>query len=335
MSTLLAQIAPQRSAQYAELASHLAPHELALSPAGAKLRAITPLELAGQPYLKLDLSEPLAPAELRELGGLATLGGVFDCVDRFGGEEGPWLRPRETGFAFALPYDLVVTRRYRGKTNELFTHFLCNVARFSSAFAAKPWRDLRVCDPLAGGGTTLFMALVLGAQAAGVEHDDQDVTTTAAFLRDYLRQAGIACELREERFKGLGRRWSFAIGRQRAGNLEPQQCILALGDTAQSAALLPGFRPHLVVTDLPYGVQHEGQVPRLLATALPVWASMLPPGGVLALAWDATRFSRERMIDQMATVPGLAVLSQPPYDALAHRVDRVIKRRDVLVARRL
>ncbi len=332
MSTLLAQLAPQRSTQYAELAGHLAPYELALSPAGPKFRAITPLELAGQPYLKLELAEPLAPAELADLGGLATLGGIFDCVQRFGDAEGPWLRPRETGFTFALPYDLVVTRRYRGKTNELFTHFLCNVARFSSAFAGRPWRELRVCDPLAGGGTTVFMALALGAHAAGVEHSEQDVTTSAAFLRDYLRQEGIGCELREERFKGLGRRWSFQIGKRRAGLPEPQQCILALGDTAQAAALLPGFRPHLLVADLPYGVQHEGQLTRLLSSALPAWASMLLPGGVLALAWDATRFGREQMVGQVAAVPGLVVLTHPPYDALAHRVDRVIRRRDVVLA---
>jgi hypothetical protein len=35
-----------------------------------------------------------------------------------------------------------------------------------------------------------------------------------------------------------------------------------------------------------------------------------------------------------ATAP-LTVRNTPPYDQLAHRVDRVIKRRDLLVAQRL
>lgn len=35
-----------------------------------------------------------------------------------------------------------------------------------------------------------------------------------------------------------------------------------------------------------------------------------------------------------ATAP-LAVRHTPPYDQLAHRIDRVIKRRDILVAQRV
>jgi hypothetical protein len=73
----------------------------------------------------------------------------------------------------------------------------------------------------------------------------------------------------------------------------------------------------------------------LLNRALPVWAGLLPPGGALAFAWDATRFERSQMIMLVETAAPLAVLNASPYDAFAHRVDRVIKRRDILVARRL
>ena len=117
---------------------------------------------------------------------------------------------------------------------------------------------------------------------------------------------------------------------------EPQrQCILALGETARAEDLLRGVRPpHLVVTDLPYGIQHHGPLVALLDEALPVWAGLLLPGGALAYAWDATRFSREEMLAVVGREGRLAALNDPPYDALAHRVDRVIRRRDVLVARR-
>jgi hypothetical protein len=40
------------------------------------------------------------------------------------------------------------------------------------------------------------------------------------------------------------------------------------------------------------------------------------------------------MMALVGKVADLEVVNQPPYDRLAHRVDRVIKRRDVLVARR-
>jgi hypothetical protein len=328
MPTLVAQISPERSTQYASLARALAPHELTLSRLGDRISTTEPVRLGNLDYLRFTFAGDLSESALDELGRLATTAAYFEWHDQIGEQPGPFLRPLPAAFKPALPLDLIATRRYKGKTNELFTHFMCNIARFSSDFRDRPWRELRVLDPLAGGGTTLFTALVLGAEAAGVERDAADVETTATFLTQYLHDAGIACQVREERLKKLGHRWLFSIGKP-----TPRQCVLARGDTAQTRELISGFRPHLIVTDLPYGIQHQGELTDLLAAALPVWAGLLPPGGALVFAWDATRFDRGQMIAQVEAASTLRVLNTAPYDALAHRVDRVIKRRDVIVAR--
>ena len=329
MFTLLAQIAPQRSTQYATLARDLATPELQLSPLGPQITGIELVTLGGQAYLRCTLRQAPTPAQLRELGMLAMTSAFFLYYERIGEVTGPLLHPLETGFQPLLPPDLVATRRYRGKTNELFTHFLCNVARFSSDFADQPWSNLFLLDPLMGGGTTLFTGLVLGAQVAGIEQDTEDVKSTAAFLSQYLQQERISHRMQPERLKKLGLRWTFAIGKK-----ESRQCLMVNGDTLQAPALLAGFKPHLVVADLPYGIQHQGQLTTLLSNALPVWVSMLRPGGALALAWDATRFPRAMMIETVSALRELTVYNTPPYDQLAHGVDRVIKARDVLVARR-
>ena len=69
MSVLIAQIAPQRSTQYAALASALAPQELLLSPVGALVRALEPLCLGGQDYLRAELEADLIRE--RTVSGLA------------------------------------------------------------------------------------------------------------------------------------------------------------------------------------------------------------------------------------------------------------------------
>lgn len=329
MTVLAAQLAPQRSTQYAGLVETLALPELRLCPLGTTLTGLKPVTLGGQPYLRFELPAPPTPDQLVELGRLATVHSLYEYQPERDDAPGPWLRPLQTGFAPAFPPDLLAARRYRGKTNELLAQFMVNIARAASRFAGEPWPELRVFDPLAGGGTLLFAALLQGAEAAGVEQEVQDVRSTATFLRQFAQEAGIVCRVQEEKLRRLGHRWTLTLGKT------PRRCVLAHGDTAQAAALIAGFKPHLLVTDLPYGIQHQGPLIELLTRGLPVWAGMLPPGGALVVAWDATRFDRAQMTGLAEGVAPLTVLAQPPYTQLAHRVDRVIKQRDILVARRI
>lgn len=328
MPSFVAQIAPQRSTQYAALASELAPHELTLCPVNHRMSSIEPLKLGGHEYIRFHLARPPDDDQLREWAMLSMTSAFFEYYETLSERTGPFLRPVDIEFHSFFSRDLVMTRRYKGKTNEMFTHFLCNIARFSSGSSTKPWRDIRIFDPLAGGGTTLFTALMLGASVAGVEKRVQDVQSTAAFLRQYMSNQRVKHSVKEERLKKIGKRWRFTIGKEK-----DRSCILSSGDTVDSVKLIEGFKkPHLIVTDLPYGIQHHGQLIPLLKDALPIWSSMMMPKGVLAMAWESTRFPRRQMIDLVESETPLTVLNSPPYDNLAHRVDRVIKERDILVA---
>jgi hypothetical protein len=330
MTSILAQLAPQRSTQYSDLVSVLAPHELLLSPIGNMISGLAAVEVAGQKYLRFEVPALPTPEQAAELGMLATLSSYFESVDQLEGRPGPWLRPLATGFAPILPAELASARRYRGKTNELLCHFLCNLARDTSQFQDRPWTELRILDPLAGGGTILFTALMLGAEVAGVEQDEQDVRTTVAYVRQFCQEAGITCRVQEERLRKIGRRTTLILGKT-----PPRRCLLAQGKTEQTASFVTGFKPHFIITDLPYGIQHNGPLIELLTNGLPVWANLLPKGGALVFAWDATRFERSMMIQLVESVAPLRVQNNPPYDQLSHRVDRVIKRRDILAARRV
>ncbi|MEM7030295.1 MAG: hypothetical protein AAF629_12065 [Chloroflexota bacterium] len=330
MTTIITQIAPQRSTQYASLAAGLAPAELLLSPLGREISNLQARTLGGQSYLQFDFPAPPSETQTQELAMLSMTGAYFTYFEKVGRTTGPLLRPLESSFQPALPPELALTRRYRGKTNEMFTHFMCNIARFSSAFASAPWSALRVFDPLMGGGTTLFTALSLGANVAGVEQNSKDVESTAAYLKQFMREQRVGCQEKAERLKRFGKRWQFTLGRRKTA----QHCLMATGDTQQSQHLIDGFRPHLIVTDLPYGIQHQSHLIQLLETALPIWTKIIVNGGAIALAWEAKQFPRSAMLDLIQTIDGVEALNEAPYDALSHRVDRVIKLRDVLVLRK-
>ncbi len=323
-TTILAQIAPQRSTQYTELVTELAPHELALSLAGEHITGgITPLALGGQQYLKFQLDE----TALDTLRHMAMTDAYFRYYDRIGDVEGPLLKPLDITPQAALPPSLIATRRYRGKTNELFTQFMCNIARYSSDYRKTPWNKITLLDPLCGGGTTLFVGLVLGADVAGVDQDKKVVEGTVSFLKQFAKEGRIPAKYREDKLKNVGKRWFITLD-------QAMRCVIGRGDTADVADFVHGLkRPQLIVTDLPYGIQHGDEWQEMLMAALPAWAGVLADGGALAFSWDATRFSRVEMIDLVQSVSGFQVMNDPPYDGLAHRVDRVIKQRDVIVAR--
>ncbi len=332
MPTLVARIAPQKSTQYAALAAVLALPEWQTSPLGQTIVHAEQITLGGGDYLRLELSRPLVATDQMVLGLLAMTTEFFEFCPHIGGMEGPFLKPLEISQSAFLPPDIVFTRRYRGKTNELFTRFLLNVAFFSSDFAsADTLPQLTVLDPLCGGGTTLFQALVYGWDVYGIDHSEKDIATTDTFLQQYFRGQSVVFGRRKERLRGIGRRYSFEL---HIGQGKPRRCVLAQADTAQVPRILEGKKAHLVVADLPYGIQHKGALTHLLRGALAVWSASLRSGGALALAWESARLPRETMVTLIEESADLTVLRGGPYEALAHRVDRVIKERDVIVARK-
>jgi tRNA G10 N-methylase Trm11 len=209
---------------------------------------------------------------------------------------------------------------------------LLNIAIFAGAYSNHcTWR-LRVLDPLAGGGTTLFLALAAGYDAFGIEHQKQDVETTLVFIRQYLSSINVPYNELDERGRRVGRRYQFEIGREGM----TRRLVLAHGDACEANLHMQevpgGLQMHAIAGDLPYGIQHFSEIAKLLSRALPVWEAMLLPGGAVALAWNATRIERAAMIELVEQHSQLRVRNDPPYTQLAHTVDRIIKMRDILVA---
>jgi hypothetical protein len=330
-------ITPQRSTQYANMAQVLAGPELLASPLGEAIAGLEPARLAGQEYVLVDLKEGRTEAELLAelaelLPRLGAISAGYEYFASLAGVEGPLLRPIEPRFTPFVPLEMAEVRRYKGKTNELFTRVLLNLAIFAGAYREQFTERLRVLDPLAGGGTTLFLALAAGYDAFGIEQNRQDVETTEVFIRQYLHSEQVNYKELDERGRKAGRRYQFAVGPKS----EPRYLILVHGDTIQAPQHLQevpgGPHVHAIVGDLPYGIQHFGEVEGLLKQALPAWERLLLPGGTLALAWNATRIERAELVQLITARTKLHVRTDAPYTQLEHTVDRVIKKRDVLIA---
>lgn len=329
---LALKITPQRSTQYATMTEKLAAPELLASPLASAIEHIEPIMLCGQNYLLVTLADTDHPRMLNVLARLGATSEAHEYFSSIGAMQGPLLRPLDHVFTPFVPVEMAEMRRYKGKTNEIFTRVLLNVALFGGAFREQTTERLRILDPLAGGCTTLFLALAAGYDAFGIEHQRQDVEATALFLRQFLHSEHIPFKELDERGRRAGRRYLFEVGHKGA----IRYLALAHGETAQADQHLQevpgGPHMHAIVTDLPYGIQHFGEISSLLNGALPIWERLLLPGGTLALAWNATRIERAEMVACIEHATTLRVLNDPPYTLFEHAVDRVIKKRDILVA---
>ncbi len=335
---------PSANRVYADAAAALAQTELAiLSTAvlGGDIGAIDVAAIGGVPYVTFEAAA-LGGQSTAFRANLSAGYALFEMRDGL-------LRPVPMRALDRYDDDLITIQNYQGKTNEQFTKLLLNVTVLSSAFASDMLtRRLSVLDPLCGRGTTLNQALMYGFDATGMDLDHRDFEAYAAFIKAWLKRKRVKhhCE-----YDGPVRRDGKVIGRRLRINMAASKDAYKSGatqlldivnaDTTRAAEFVRPSTIDVLVTDAPYGVQHGSRTTAqglarkpldLLAAAVPVWATLLRPGGAAGIAWNTVVARRDDVASILANA-GLRPLEDPSYQALRHRVDQAIVR-DILVARK-
>lgn len=289
--------------------------------------------------------------EERLIPALERLSGVF-MICRAG--EAGALYPLCGRAPAYLGEDLAGILKYKGKTSESFTRLLLNIARFSGDFAHAE-RPLDVLDPVCGKGTTLMEAINAGDNAFGIDVDDKALSELEAFIKRYFTYHHLKHAVNTSSLTAAGkpcRLWQASTARDaaayKAGDVRTLSVCCC--DTLAADRLLPRKRFHAIVGDLPYGVQHAthsndartafapsgarkgATIAQFTAAAVPVWAKLLLPGGVMALSFNTYTLSRDALRAQMRDC-GLEVLEGGAYDHMEHWVEQAVSR-DVAVARK-
>ena len=109
----------------------------------------------GVEYLVFETAGELSEADIKIVSGLS----FFYAVFALEGADGELrLRPITRTDEHFVDESISRMLKYTGKTNEIFTRMMINIARYS-----QPCEEpLRLLDPLAGKGTTLFEGLIKG-----------------------------------------------------------------------------------------------------------------------------------------------------------------------------
>jgi len=324
----------------------MALNELTLTPPGSNPRE----KIVGRvPYILFDCNEPLTEENKRGVSRLSFFYALYEYREEKNGAS-PILLPMDATPGYLLDERLSSMLKYTGKTNELFTRLMLNLAVPSCPSSSVP---LNILDPLAGKGTTLYEALFLGHHAYGVEIDTKYPAEADQYLRKFLELARFKHTGHKEKIGGQSAdgkkfsavRYQIALARdkeaQKTGDV--RQFEMINGDTRHIGYFYKKHFFDIIVTDLPYGVQHsskDNKKPQsgftrnalgLLKEALPGWLKVLRPGGMIVLSWNLFLITRKEMTDLFAA-RGLTVPESLAALDFTHRVDQAIER-DVIVGR--
>lgn len=342
MQTYLILRNPGHNRVYFEQAEKMALAELEIcaSRLSAKVDSVESTEWAGISYLSFQTTDKLDASDLKIVSRLSFFFALFQ-------KEGDLLKPIPKVKYQAIPEKVSNILKYPGKTNELFTKMMVNVAALSLDYNLE--ESIQLLDPVAGRGTTLFESLVYGFQSYGVELESKAVQESLVFMRRFLKNERLKHEKTERQVSGKNKseavylnEISFAKSKEDFKNDNRMKFGMVRGDTRFADQFFKKNSFHLIVGDLPYGIGHgnstqnyaKGSPTRnpyeLIEQSIPAWTRLLKKGGVVCLAWNAFVLKREKLI-QLLEKSGFQVMVSDPFQSFEHRVDQSIKR-DIVVA---
>lgn len=251
------------------------------------------------------------------------------------------LHPLSVDFYDYLPEDLPEVLKYKGKTSVSFTKLMINVALSQTPFICTAG-PLTLLDPLCGKGTTCFCAMQRGMNAVGMDIDQKSIREASDYFSRYLKYHQLKHSIKH-RSETIAKsavpvtEFVFSDSKEHYQAHETRFFHIAYGDTVLSPALVRHMPVHLIIADLPYGIQHAPQFgrrpepfDRLLSRALPVWYGILSPGGALAVSFNTLTISSSTVAG-LIRESGLTLCDEERFSHFRHEVEQAVVR-DVLFA---
>lgn len=311
----------------------------------SNIQDIQSQEIAGVSYLIFFTEDILNENDISSLSHLSFMFALFEIKDK---NNDVYFIPIAIDNYFYIDSGISSMLKYTGKTNEIFTRMLINIALCSSDFYNK--NDIYLLDPIAGKGTTLFEGISLGYNVSGVEIGDKTVLETFNFIKKYLENEKYKHQIKTENISGENKNFKakkYNIDIAKTKEDLKQKNIKHFGLIAGNSMYTDKFFRknyfHIIVGDLPYGVQHgnvtnekQSSITRnpkeLLKICLSAWKEVLKPGGTIVLSWNKFVLPKEDIVFLFES-NGFSVFDDEIYGGFEHRVDQSIKR-DIIVAKK-
>ena len=310
------QISPQSKAAYFQSYVDVAQKELLYSfgENSSEYVCIGTLE-----FLFAEIEE----SRLSELLKLSFVQGVYSV-------HGDMLTPLAVLPKYLLHEDFVFGSKYRGKTNETLTQLLLNMGLATIREDISPSRTT-ILDPMCGRGTSLLWSMRYGLPSFGLEADPKAMEDIQRNLKKWTKIHRQKHSLRQS-FLGVkpNKKKQGVCIDFRVGEIGTKAVH---GDCRAVCRIFKEQKFSLIITDIPYGVQHHvGKGTRnpltLLTESIPVWHDVLESGGAMVISFNRNLPKRNALLD-ICMSAGLEIVDF----SIPHRMSESIVR-DVIICKK-
>ncbi len=276
-------------------------------------------KIAEMDFLLFSAHEDSLPA----LARLSCVYGLFEQKD-------DQLLPLLVNNDFNLHEDFVFGAKFKGKTSEILTQMLINIGLQSIQY--DDISKVTLLDPMCGRATTLLWAMRYGMSGKGIEQDNKALAEIRQNVKKWSKVHKQKHQFREG-FVG-GKAGKQGNGKFIDFTTNESTMRIITGDSIEAPKLLNNEKFDLIISDVPYGVQHfttsKTRNPLVvIKECAQGWSNSLKPNGVMVLAFNSYIPKRHELIAALAEHQ----LEDLEFSA-PHRMSESIVR-DVVVLRKL
>ena len=286
-----------------------------------------------QASITFTINRRLEDEDLRILGLSSIYYALFEII------EDSLLRPIDIPDFHTFPESMVQILKYNGKTNEQFTRLMVNLAISTCSTNSK---KITLLDPMCGKGTTLYEGLIRGFDVRGVEINGQWTKEIETYIIKFLKEGRYKHKaIKSKKTNSKGKKIAdvfevkSAADKADYNDKNVQLMEVYTSDTTITNSLIKRKSCDIIVSDLPYGVQHGSKNKKgsnvsrspleLLKKAIPAWIYALKTKGSIVLSFNEFTMKYED-VKALLEDNGLEVLNDSPYNNYLHRVNQSINR---------
>ncbi len=294
-------------------------------------------------YITFTTENKLSESDLHTVSALSFVFAIFEIVEV---NDKTCFVPTEKSAKPFVHDSISSMLKYSGKTNELFTRMMINIAYNLQPNKGK----IKMLDPVAGKGTTLYEGLIKGFDSYGIEVGDKVVNEAYHFVKKFCENNKYKHKTDKIRVSGPNKSYTatkydvdIAVTKEDFKDKKFTKFEMISGNSINANDFYKKNFFDIIVGDLPYGVQHgnvtnekQSSLTRnptqLLRACLPVWKEVLKTGGVVVISWNSNVMSREKVAD-IFNEKGFTVFDEDVFLSFEHRVDQAVMR-DIIVAKK-